>query len=213
MEKPLQAGEIVADRYKLTNLVGRGALGSVYRAEDTKTAVICYIKVFGKDRVKSFPEYTDHLRLLSSRLSLSPLFLHVFDVGETEDYFYIVQEYLESADSLDHIIRDDAPLSPYRALAIMREVARALDLLHSASVVHADIKPGNILISSETRLGASSAVEAFTTVSLIDFGMAQRIEPDKGGLSGGNSPLYGAPTSEGTNRPLHRYLCAWGHCC
>jgi serine/threonine protein kinase len=192
VEKPLEAGYIIADRYRITHLMGSGALASVYKAVDTNTGIVCSVKVFGRDRVKSFPEYMDHLRWLNSTLSTYPNSVRVLEIGETEAYFYIAQEYLESVESLDRIIREYAPLHPYKALVIVREVSRALDSLHSASVIHADIKPSNLLISSEIHSGDPNVIEAFLKVYLIDFGMAKPIEPDKGLFLVG-TPHYMSP--------------------
>ena len=166
----LKNGDILAGRYKVTRLLSSGLFGNVYEAIDVDTERTYMIKVFWKEATRNFPEYIDHLRAVSKKLA-RPFFPHLLlplHLGETEEYFYIVQEFID-AKTLDFVIRDDAPLHPSVALAIVAQIAEALFSVHSNSVIHADVKPANILLSnSPDSLAGSSEPNAY----LIDFGMA-----------------------------------------
>lgn len=207
LRNPLKLGHTFADRFRIMEVLGEGFFGSVYVANDVSTEKRYIVKVFDKETAKSFPEYIAHLRSVSRRLTNSAL-PHLslpVSIGETEDYFYIVQEYLFGAQTLDSIIRRDAPLHPSMALSITEQIAEALFSLHSNSIVHADVKPANILVIPGPIPELSKL-----NVHLIDFGMVQPAESGSGVLIVGTyaylPPEFRAQDSRSRESSVSRVL-------
>lgn len=154
---------------RLTNvkLIGSGSLASVFRAEDSRRAKTCSLKVFDKGPPDFLAEYKKHL--LNIRESLtgeSPIGLLLpYEVGEVDGVYYELFDYLPEVRDLESVI-ESGGLPLLQALEVLSQVAGALNYLHSRNLIHADVKPSNILITSEEDTGAY----------LIDFGMAHILE-------------------------------------
>src|ERR1700710_971753 len=137
--------------YRLRRLLGRGGMGEVYEAEDTV-----------KDRVVA-------LKLMTQELSADPVFrqrmqreahtVPIHDYGEIDGQLFIDMRFVEGTD-VSKVLRRGGPLPPPRAVAIVRQMASALDAAHRAGVIHRDIKPENILLTAED------------FAYLVDFGIA-----------------------------------------
>src|SRR5690606_33212472 len=101
------------------------------------------------------------LREAQAAASLShPNVVNIFDVGREGDVHYIVLEFVEGK-NLKEILREHGRLSPRRAAQVARAVARALEAAHARGLIHRDVKPHNILITTEGR------------VKVADFGLAR----------------------------------------
>lgn len=170
MQEGLKSGEVVLDRFVVEQFIAKGSFGAVYLVQDQQNDEKCILKVMPKPADPVFVEYVKHLKILQEYLSdkrdcgiIVPSFIF-----ETEKFVYQTFPYLgPGVLSLATILREEGALEPRRALNVIRDVAIALDAIHSQNILHADIKPTNILITADGR------------VYLTDFGLAQRSETEE----------------------------------
>jgi serine/threonine protein kinase len=153
-------------RYEILEVLGRGAMGTVYRARDPKIDRIVAIKTITLSGItpQEKDEYRQRfLREAQAAGKLShPNVVTVYDVGEEESGRgpYILMEYVEGR-TLESLIGDAAGNPIQARLELVRQVAEALDYAHSQGVVHRDIKPANILVTPQGR------------AKVADFGIAK----------------------------------------
>ena len=152
--------EVTFGRYRLLSVIGRGAMGTVYKAHDTVIDREVAIKVLpnelGADR-----EYRVRFRreaLTAARLN-APHIIPIHDTGEIDGRLYLVMPIVEGID-VQGLLQRDGPMRPDRAVSIIEQLAAALDAAHAAGLVHRDIKPTNALVTGDD------------FVYLIDFGIA-----------------------------------------
>src|ERR1039458_2188341 len=164
METP--TGKILG-RYEIVAELGRGAMGTVYKARDPKIDRFVAIKtiLLHQSGVQEQREFRDRFFVeaqAAGRL-LHPGIVAVFDVGEAPETSdpYIVMEYIEGQTLRDLLSGSGNKLPLDDALRITLEIAEALDYAHAQRVVHRDIKPANILITKERQ------------AKIGDFGIAQ----------------------------------------
>ena len=149
--------------YDLVEEIGRGGMGVVYAAHDTKLGRTVALKLLHTDRHGG--KRDTELRARAKReaqaaASIShPNIATVFEVGEADDDLYIAME-LVAGRSLQEELGD--PMAPRRALELAIDIARGLSAVHEAGIVHRDLKPANIMVSGS---GAR----------LLDFGLAKRV--------------------------------------
>jgi len=153
-------------RYAVLERVGVGGMAEVYRARDEllgrEVAVKVLAERFSQDR--SFVERFRREAQSAANLN-HPNIVSLYDYGSEGDVYYIVMEFIEGR-SLAEIIHADAPLLPERAAEIASDVAQALERAHGAGIVHRDIKPGNIMITSSGQ------------TKVTDFGIARALGGD-----------------------------------
>jgi len=141
-------------------------MAEVYRARDEllgrEVAVKVLAERFSQDR--SFVERFRREAQSAANLN-HPNIVSLYDYGSEGDVYYIVMEFIEGR-SLAEIIHADAPLLPERAAEIASDVAQALERAHGAGIVHRDIKPGNIMITSSGQ------------TKVTDFGIARALGGD-----------------------------------
>jgi len=139
---------VLGGRYEVHRRLARGGMAEVFLARDQALDRPVAVKIL-------FPEYaTDPAfverfrREAQAAANLShPNIVGVYDWGSESGTYYIVMEYVEGQ-SLAEVVRDAGPLHPRRAAEILFEVAGALGFAHQRGVVHRDVKPGNVLIST-----------------------------------------------------------------
>jgi len=171
-------------RYALTEEIGRGSMGTVYRASDPLIERTVAVKTIDLAKLDdgSLEPRARFLREAKAAGRLShPGIVTIYDVGEIEDTAFIVMELVEGRSLKDILDRGERiPLAA--ALAILSQTAEALDFAHRHGVVHRDVKPGNVML---TRHG---------TVKITDFGIA-RIDQTKRTRTGilVGSPGYMSP--------------------
>src|ERR1700754_2459407 len=146
--------------YHLKRLIGRGGMGEVYEAQDTV-----------KDRIvalKLLPEAVSHDPVFRKRLQreahsagrlLEPHVVPIHDYGEIDGVLYVDMRMIDGTD-LRKVLKRFGPMTPARAVAIVRQIASALDAAHESGVMHRDVKPENIIINRED------------FAYLVDFGLA-----------------------------------------
>jgi serine/threonine-protein kinase len=155
----------MAGRYELVAVIGRGGMGTVYRARDLILGRTVAVKVlpaaFADQDATHVARFEREARAAAS-LS-HPGVVAVFDAGAAEGTRFIVMEYVAGR-SLEAVLRDDAPLEPNRAMNIAEQVADALAAAHAAGIVHRDVKPGNVMIADDG------------SVKVLDFGIARALD-------------------------------------
>ncbi len=159
------ARRTLAGRYELAEVIGRGGMGTVYRAVDLvlgrSVAVKMLPGLFADHDPTSVARFEREAR---SAAALShPGVVAVYDSGADETTRFIVME-LISGRSLEAILRDDGPLEPDRAAGIAARVADALAAAHAAGIVHRDIKPANVMVAEDG------------SVKVLDFGIARAMD-------------------------------------
>lgn len=193
--------------YRLTRLLGRGGMGEVYEAEDTRKGRVVALKLIS-------PEFSDdpvfRARMqreagAAGRLT-EPHVVPIHDYGEINGQLYLDMRLIDGAD-LAAVLKRTGPMSPPRAVAIVRQVAAALDAAHANGVTHRDVKPENILLTGDD------------FVYLVDFGIA-RAGTDPGltqvGMAMGTYK-YMAPERFGGSEVTYRsdiysLACVLGEC-
>jgi serine/threonine protein kinase len=146
--------------YEILELLGRGGMGSVYKASQKKLDRIVALKVLDA-KLASSKEFTSRFGREAKALALlnHPNVVQIFDYGHDGDRYYLVMEYVEGA-SLRHVM-DTQKLGPEAALRYVRQICDALDYAHSEGIIHRDVKPDNILIDKHGNL------------KVADFGLAK----------------------------------------
>ncbi|MFI5526825.1 protein kinase [Streptomyces platensis] len=176
-------GRLLAGRYRLADVLGRGGMGTVWRARDEVLGRTVAVKEL---RFPGGVEEDEKRRLITRTLREAKAIARirnngavtVYDVVDEDDRPWIVMELVEGR-SLAEVIRDDGPLSPRRSAEVGLAVLDVLRAAHAAGILHRDVKPSNVLMSDDGR------------VVLTDFGIAQ-VEGDPSVTSTGM--LVGAPS-------------------
>ncbi len=185
----LEQGDLLYNRYRILDILGRGGMGSVYHAIDESLGV----EVAVKENMFVTEEYEQQFRLEAVILASlrHPNLPRVTDHFTIEDQGqYLVMDYIEGRD-LRHMM-DDGPLPEEEAVRIGVAVCDALTYLHKRrpSILHRDIKPGNVRIAPDGH------------VYLVDFGLAKMGNEDENTLTGARAmtPGYSPPEQYGTSR-------------
>jgi len=148
-------------KYEILEVLGRGGMGVVYRAIDPGIGRTVALKVLPPGETQSAELRERFLReaRAAGRLQHSNIVV-IHDLGEENGNLYIAMEYLEGRTLADALGAQGGRMEPAQALAVIAQVARGLHYAHERGVVHRDIKPGNILLTSEG------------TAKILDFGIA-----------------------------------------
>ena len=161
--RPLAPGTLVG-RYRVLASVGSGAMGEVYRAEDTSLGRIVALKTLPGDLVGT-PDrrarFENEGRVMAS-LSHANL-VQVFDVGEHEGVPYLVQEFVEG-ETLEDVLLS-GPVAAPKAARWIAQAAEGLISAHEAGILHRDIKPSNLMVGRDGR------------IRVLDFGLAKVQSP------------------------------------
>ena len=161
--------------YQLQKLIGRGGMGEVYRAYDTKTDRIVALKVLPHHLAEDATFQQRFRRESQAAAGLNdPHVVPIHGYGEIDGRLYLDMRLIEG-NNLGTMLEDtDKPLGAAFAVNVVEQVATALDAAHEASLIHRDVKPSNILITDRD------------FVYLIDFGLA-RTAGEKGLTTAGNT--------------------------
>ena len=165
MPSDVRTGTVLAG-FRIESQVGEGAMGTVYIAEDAPRGGRVALKVLVRDLAKD--ERFRRRFLRESRLAASldhPHVVPIIDSGEEDGVLYLAMEFVEGLD-LRELLRREGRLDARRAIALVLQVAEALDAAHAAGLVHRDVKPANILVRAEPH-GEHAYV--------CDFGLARHL--------------------------------------
>jgi len=178
-------GRVLADRYAVGELLGRGGMAEVYLATDRVLDRPVAFKVLGGWLANdgTFVERFRREALAAARIS-HPNLVAVFDAGSEDGVQYIVME-LVPGETLADVLRKEGRLHPNRATKIAASVADALGVAHAAEIVHRDVKPANVMLTPDGRtrlmdLGIARSMdgESITHASSI-LGTAGYISPEQ----------------------------------
>jgi serine/threonine protein kinase len=184
------AGTEVAG-YRIVEQAGSGGMGVVYRAEETGLGGRPVALKLLPPALAGDPDFRARfLREMRVAASIDhPNIVPIYRAGEDRGLLYLAMRYVHASD-LRRVLEAEGRLEPGRALAILGQVARALDAAHARGLVHRDVKPGNILLAPPVLDGDPEHVY------LVDFGLA-RADSDDRSIGGGGSflgtPRYAAP--------------------
>jgi serine/threonine protein kinase len=150
--------------YTIEQKIGEGGMGAVYEGEDTRLLRRVAIKVVPSPRIRNEKERQRliHEARMASAIN-HPNICTIYDVGQADAWYYIVMEYIEGQ-TLREIIEHRGPLSEKEAAKICVQVCNALAAAHEKGIVHRDIKPDNIMISTAGQ------------VKIMDFGLAKLVD-------------------------------------
>ena len=153
--------------YRLLRLVGSGGMGDVYEAEDTVRERIVALKLMSQT-LSNDPVFRSRMQRearTAGRLQ-EPHVVPIHDFGEIDGQLYVDMRLIDGMD-LATMLKRHGPLSPPRAVAIVRQIGSALDAAHAAGVMHRDVKPENVLVSADD------------FAYLVDFGIASATADEK----------------------------------
>jgi serine/threonine-protein kinase len=172
---------MVAERYRIIGLIGRGGMGEVYRADDLKLGQPVALKFLpvglerDEERVRRF---MNEVRM-ALRVSHSSV-CRVHDIGEFENQHYISMEYVDGED-LGSLLRRIGRLPKDKAIQTARQLCAGLAAAHGKGVLHRDLKPANVMIDGRGQ------------VKITDFGLAGLDEKITGIEARTGTPAYMAP--------------------
>ncbi len=194
---------IVAARYRIESMLGRGGMGTVYLAEHVTVGRKVAVKVLTREWSRHpivARRFQEEARAASA--AGHPNIVEVFDAGELPDgRLFLVMEYLVGR-SLYEELCQEGPMPVARAVGLAREIARAIGAAHQVGIIHRDLKPDNVMI---VRRGGED------TVKVLDFGIstsAERPEEDRRLTQPGHAlgtPEYMAPEQAKGQPPTERF--------
>ncbi|MBT2397055.1 serine/threonine-protein kinase [Streptomyces sp. ISL-100] len=195
-------GRLVAGRYRLLEQIGRGGMGTVWRAEDELLGRHVALKKLhvsphlADDERDTLYERTRREARSAARIT-HPNVVVVHDVVDDGGLPCIVMEYVPSR-TLGEVLKQDGPLPPQEAARIGRGMIAALRAAHAAGVLHRDVKPGNVLLGADGRVvltdfgiavasGTSTLTKTGELVGSVDYVAPERV---RGGKPGPASDLW-----------------------
>ncbi len=157
----LEVGNFVADRYEVLARAGAGGMSDVYKAKDHVLGRVVAVKILKQEFADDVNFVTKFRSEAQSAAGLEhPNIVSIYDVGSEDGLHFIVMEYVEGI-TLKTYIEKKQQLSYKEAISIAIQVGRGIEAAHNKNIVHRDIKPQNIIISTEGK------------VKVTDFGIAR----------------------------------------
>jgi serine/threonine-protein kinase len=158
-------GDLIADRYRLLDQIAEGGMGNVWRADDEVLGRTVAVKAM-RAEVRDDPTFSARFRLEARSIAAlhHPGVVSVYDYGEVDGdgpgYAYLVMAYVDG-ESLGARVARDGRLPAAVTMDLVGQVARALEAVHEAGIIHRDVKPDNVLIDADGR------------AVLVDFGVVR----------------------------------------
>lgn len=168
--------------YRIEALIGRGAMGVVYRAYDLRLKRTVALKLVAPELALDARFRTRFIRETELAMALEhPNVVPIYDAGDVDSRLYLAMRLVDGSD-LRTLLRSDGPLEPARAFVLCSQVGAALDAAHAKGLVHCDVKPSNVLLDQNEH------------VYVADLGLSQRLEDQRpGDESTMGTPAYLAP--------------------
>ena len=157
----LEKGTVLAGRYEILQLIGRGGMGAVYKARDTELDRVVALKLIRPEFAKD-PQILRRFKqeLILARQVTHKNVIRIFDLGQADGVKFITMDFVEGQD-LRRLLLAHGKLAPEQAARIMLQICRALEAAHAEGVIHRDLKPQNIMLDASGR------------VYVMDFGIAR----------------------------------------
>lgn len=192
----LTVGMFIDDRYEIVGKIGAGGMSDVYKAKDHTLGRFVAIKVLKQEFSEDVNFVTKFRTEAQSAAGLEhPNIVNIYDVGSQDGMYYIVMEYVEGI-TLKTYIEKKGQLSFKEAISIAIQVGRGIEAAHNKNIIHRDIKPHNIMISTEgkvkvTDFGIARAVTSNTINSDV-MGSVHYSSPEqaRNGFVDGKSDIY-----------------------
>lgn len=192
----LTVGMFVADRYEIMGKIGAGGMSDVYKARDHILGRFVAIKVLKTEFSEDVNFVVKFRTEAQSAAGLEhPNIVNIYDVGSESGMHYIVMEYVEGV-TLKTYIEKKGSLTYKEAVSIAIQVGRGMEAAHAKNIIHRDIKPQNILISTEgkakvTDFGIARAVSN-NTISADVMGSVHYASPEqaRNGFVDAKSDIY-----------------------
>jgi serine/threonine-protein kinase len=174
-------GQIIAERYRVVALAGRGGMGEVYRAEDLTLGQVVALKFLPEALTQDAAALGRfHAEVRTARQVSHPNVCRMFDIGQADGALFLTMEYVDGED-LASVVRRIGRLSPDKATEVARQICAGLAAAHERGVIHRDLKPANVMLD-----GAGK-------IRLTDFGLAGIAASIKGADVRAGTPAYMAP--------------------
>lgn len=175
------AGTVLADRYRIIEMLGKGGMGEVYRVDDLKLGQSIALKFISRATADAALASDDmHHEVRIARQVSHPNVCRVYDIGEIEGHPFISMEYIDG-ENLGALLKRIGRLPPAKALDVARQLCAALAAAHDAGILHRDLKPTNVMIDGRGK------------VRITDFGLAGLAEQFQAGDIRAGTPAYMAP--------------------
>ena len=175
----LRSGQTLAERYLLREVIARGGMGEVWRADDTVLGRAVALKTLLPSK-SADPEFVQRFRTEARAMAAlsDPAVVDVYDYGHADGVDFIVMRFVEG-ESLRTLLHRSGWLPADQVMTLVSQAATALHLAHEHGIVHRDVKPSNLLIKPDGRL------------VLTDFGVARMVV---GGTAAGDESVMGTAT-------------------
>src|SRR5580658_2681011 len=174
-------GRLLASRYRIIALLGKGGMGEVYRADDLTLGQPVALKFLPEEASRDeglLERFRNEVRI--ARRVSHPNVCRVYDVGEVDGYSFFTMEYVDGED-LASLLRRIGRLPQDKALDIARQLCAGLAAAHAKGVLHRDLKPANIMLDGRGQ------------VVITDFGLAGVADDIRGNEIRSGTPAYMAP--------------------
>jgi serine/threonine protein kinase len=192
----LTPGQIIQDRYRVVRLLGPGGMSANYEAVDTVLNVRCFLKemvpypgTFGDGLAQLREQFQQEARLLAELRH--PNLPRVTDHFDDDGNVYLVMDFIQGQ-RLDQIIGSGEQISEDKALEWTQQLMEALAYCHAQGVIHRDVKPQNVIVTSQGQ------------AILVDFGLAKLVDPDnprtRTVMRGLGTPEYAPPEQYDTKQ-------------
>jgi serine/threonine-protein kinase len=174
-------GAIVADRYRIIGLLGKGGMGEVYRADDLKLGIPVALKFLPENLANDGAMLARfHREVRIARQVSHPSVCRVYDIGEIGGQHFLSMEYIDGED-LSTLMRRIGRLPHDKAIEIARQICAGLAAAHDVGVLHRDLKPANIMLDGRGK------------AHIMDFGLAGIAEEIGSDDVRSGTPAYMAP--------------------
>jgi hypothetical protein len=174
-------GEIVAERYRIVGLLGRGGMGEVYRADDLKLGQPVALKFLPEHLLSDGAALARfHREVRVARQVSHKNVCRVYDIGDVDGRHFLSMEYIKG-EELSSLLRRIGRLPQDKALQLARQICAGLAAAHDAGVLHRDLKPANVMIDEHGN------------ARILDFGLAGLTEEFKDEELAAGTPAYMAP--------------------
>ena len=192
----LKDGMFIQNRYEIISRIGSGGMADVYKAKDHKLNRFVAVKVLKKEYREDKGFITKFRVEAQSAAGLAHAnIVNIYDVGEEAGIYYIVMELVEGI-TLKEYIRKKGRLSVREATSIALQISAGLEAAHNNGIIHRDVKPQNIIISTDGKVKVAdfgiARVSTSDTINSNVMGSVHYSSPEqcRGGYSDGKSDIY-----------------------